>query len=165
MTWRFWVELVSAIGYGMLSAIIPVFHSEAFIVAGAATKVLGAFPMSLGLAIGMTAGKMAMFWAVRHGKELRWFKRPSTADVEPGTWRARWRALGTRAAHLLDHPVWGKPVLLVSAMSGIPPFYPLVFVAGAGRINAWTFAALTLLGFFVRNFVLALATLGVVSLW
>ena len=129
MTLRFWLEMLSAIGYGVLSSIVPVFHTEGFIIAGAATGVLGALPMSLGLAVGHSVGKQVMFQGVRQGKKLKWVQRQSEKAPPPeGSWRARWREWGIRTAHVVEDPKWGYPLLLVSAISGTPPVYFLSLI-------------------------------------
>ena len=164
-TARFWVEMISALGYGVLSSIIPVFHTEAFIIAGAASGVLGLLPMSIGLAIGHVIGKQVMFQAVRQGKKLPKFANRERKEYEPGTWRARWQKWGDQTARLVESRRWGYPLLLVSAATGILPVYPVVLFAGATKMSFWGFSAAMLVGFFVRCYVLALLTAGVINLW
>lgn len=162
---RFWAEMLSAFGYGILSSIVPVFHTEAFIIAGVATGVLGLLPMSIGLALGHAVGKQAMFQAVRQGKRLPAFAKREPKVHEPGSWRARWQSWGQRTAKVVESPRWGYPLLFVSAATGIPPVYPVVLFAGATKMSFWGFSAVMLAGFFVRCYALALITAGAVQLW
>lgn len=160
ITWHQWVEILSSIGYGVLSSIVPIFHTEAFIVAAMGAKVLGPLELSVGLAVGHTIGKQIMFLAVRHGKRLPWMARHRAKEVEATSWRARWRRWSDRTTHLVENPRWGYPILFVSAATGLPPVYGTALVAGATRMSLWGFSAVMLVGFFVRCLVLALATLG-----
>lgn len=160
VTWHQWVEVGSSIGYGILSSIVPLFHTEAFIVAAVGAKVLGPIELSIGLAIGHAIGKQIMFLAVRHGKKLPWINQRGEKDVDPGSWRGRWRRWSTRTAHLVEDPRWGYPILFVSAATGLPPVYATVLFAGATTMNFWGFSIVMLVGFFVRCLALAYGTLG-----
>lgn len=160
LTWHQWVEIFSSIGYGILSSIIPIFHTEAFIVAAAGSKLLGPLELSVGLAVGHTIGKQVMFLAVRKGKKLPWLKDREPKPVPEDSWRAKWRRWSTKTARLVENPKWGYPILFVSAASGVPPVYPVVLFAGGTRMRFWGFSAVMLVGFFIRCLVLALATMG-----
>ncbi|CAI9410260.1 MULTISPECIES: VTT domain-containing protein [Aestuariimicrobium] len=160
ISWHQWLEVISSIGYGVLSSIVPVFHTEAFIVAAAASNLLGPVELSVGLAIGHTIGKQVMFLAVRHGKKLPWLNRGEPVQVPAGSWRARWRRWSARTARLVENPRWGMPILFVSSATGAPPVYGVVLVAGTTAMNFWAFSLVMLVGFFVRCIVLALGTMG-----
>lgn len=164
MDGRFWLELLSAVAYGALSSLVPVFYIEAYIVAAVASDTVGLAPMVVGLALGQSLGKLATFWAVRQGKKLPIVQRRSTAVVE-GSWRARWQALVRTSTGLVDHPVWGRPIMFVSVVTSIPPVYPMVLVAGASRMGYWWFGGIVLVGFLVRGAVAALAVTGLITLW
>ena len=163
ITWHQWIEVFSSIGYGILSSIVPIFHTEAFIVAAVGAKVLSPLELSIGLAVGHTIGKQMMFLAVRHGKKLPWMERQSAKEVEASSWRGRWRRWSNRTTHLVENPRWGYPILFVSAAAGLPPVYGTALVAGATRMSLWGFSAVMLVGFFIRCLVLAYATVGAFS--
>lgn len=165
MTLRWWLEVLSAIGYGVLSSIIPIFHTEAFIIASQASKVLDPIPMSIGLAVGSTIGKQLMFLGVRHGRKMRFIKERKLKEVPPDSWRGRWRRWSEKSARLVEDPKWGFPLLFISSATGLPPVYPVVLVAGATKMNFWWFSLVLTIGFFIRCLALALMTLGVVRLW
>ncbi|MGJ6979344.1 VTT domain-containing protein [Aestuariimicrobium soli] len=160
VTWHQWVEVASSIGYGILSSIVPIFHTEAFIVAAVGSKVLGPIELSIGLAIGHAIGKQMMFQAVRRGRNLPWMRKHTEKEVDPDSWRAKWRRWSTKTAHLVENPRWGYPILFVSAATGIPPVYATVLFAGATKMSFWGFSAVMLVGFFIRCLALAFATLG-----
>ena len=161
---RFWVELLSATGYGALSGVVPIFHVEALILAAIATGILGPVSMSIGLSVGHLFGKQALFLAVRHGRRLPVARDQRRKEPEEGSWRARWNSWVEHTSRKVEDPKWGYPLLFVSAATGFPPIYAVALFAGSTKINFWGFSAMVLVGFFVRCYVLALATLGVISL-
>lgn len=166
MTARQWLEVASSLGYGILSSIVPIFHTEAFIVAAVGAKLISPLVLSIGLAMGHVIGKQVMFLGVRHGRNISWFNRKKVQKVPPeGSWRAKWQRWSTNTAHLVEQPQWGYPILFISSATGIPPVYPVVLFAGATKMNFWGFSAVLLVGFFIRCWVLALITLGAFSSW
>ena len=68
--WPELLALLTSIGYGVVSAMVPLINAEAFIVASQVTAVAGAVPVAIGVAIGQTIGKVAMFYGVRRGRDL-----------------------------------------------------------------------------------------------
>lgn len=163
---RFWIELLSSVGYGVLSSIIPVFHAEAFIVAAAGTGVLGIIPLTVGLTIGQVIGKQVLFLGVRHGKKLPMVEKRTGKEPPEGSWRARWKRWGEQTAHLVEKPRWGYPLLFLSGCVGVPPIYLVTLFAGATKMNFWGFTAVATLGFFIRTYILAALTMGLItSLW
>lgn len=167
LTPRQWLEVVSALGFGVLSSIIPIFHTEVFIVPAVASRLIDPLLLSIGLAVGHVIGKQIMFLGVRHGKQLKIFKKKDgeAKEPEPGTWRARWRTWSTKTALLVEQPKWGYPIVFISSASGIPPVYATVLFAGTTKMNFWGFSLTMLVGFFIRCYLLALITLGAFSTW
>ena len=84
MGWPELVALLTSIGYGIISAIVPVINAEAYVVASQVTAVAGAVPIAVGIAVGQTAGKVAMFYAVREGRQL-----PSSRRAARRAWLDR----------------------------------------------------------------------------
>ena len=68
------------------------------------------------------------------------------------------RRWNDRAAHIVETPRWGMPLLFFSATTGIPPVYLVVIYAATTKMNFWRFSLWVTLGFFIRCYVLALAT-------
>ena len=165
LTLRFWAEVLSSVGYGVLSSVVPIFHTEAFIIASLAAGVLGVLPLTIGLTIGQTIGKQLMFLAVRHGKQLPVVQQRKSKPLDPNSWRARWKSWSERTAHLVESPRWGYPLLFISGAVGVPPIYLVTLFAGATRMSFVGFSVVAFLGFFVRTLGLALITLGAVQLW
>lgn len=78
---RFWIELASAFGYGVLASIVPVFNGEAFIVAAQATGVLDPISLGVGLGAGQGVGKAILFQLVRQGKRLPWKTKDTATEL------------------------------------------------------------------------------------
>lgn len=158
LTARFWYEVLSAFGFGVVSSLVPVLNSEIFIVGAMASGLLGPLEMAIGLAVGHWVGKLAMFLAIRHGRDLPVFRRREPKPAPPGSRRERLRRWNDRAAHWVEDPRWGVPILLVSAITGIPPVYLVVIYAATTQMRLWAFNVAIIVGFFVRCYALALAT-------
>ncbi len=175
LTSEFWVQLLTTLGYALLSSIIPVFNSEAFVLASQASGLLDPLPTALGLAIGHIAGKWALFQAVRQGRQLPLLRRRRRARKprpETGKWaqrwwdcRRRWRITMIVSAKSVEQPHRAVPVLLASALFGIPPVYLTTLFAGTTRIKTGVFVGAISLGLLVRNFVFVFAVAGVIGWW
>jgi hypothetical protein len=72
--WAELVALLTSIGFGIVSAIVPIVNAEAYVIASQVSAVVGPIPIAIGIAIGQTAGKLVLFFGVREGKELRFVK-------------------------------------------------------------------------------------------
>ena len=77
--WPELVALLTSIGFGIVSAIVPIVNAEAYVIASQMSAVIGPIPIAIGIAIGQTIGKLLLFFGVREGKELpsqywRYFK-------------------------------------------------------------------------------------------
>ncbi|VEI02192.1 SNARE associated Golgi protein [Acidipropionibacterium jensenii] len=155
---RFWYEVLSAFGFGIASSLVPVLNSEIFIVGSLASGLLGPLEVSIGLALGHGVGKQIMFLAVRKGRQLSWFAPREKTAPPPGSRRERWRRWNGRVARMVENPRWGMPILVFSAITGIPPVYLVVIYSATTRMRFWSFSVWVTVGFFVRCLALALAT-------
>ena len=72
--WPELVALLTSIGFGIVSAIIPIVNAEAYVIASQMSAVVGPIPIAIGIAIGQTIGKLLLFFGVREGKELPFVK-------------------------------------------------------------------------------------------
>ena len=136
--------LASAV-VGLGSALLPLLNAEVYAVATAGTHPAVALAVVLALAGGQTAGKLALFEAARRGsgRLLRRRTRP------PGRWSGRIsRALGSRRT--------GTPLVLASAVLGLPPLAAVSLAAGASGQRRWEFGLLCLVGRTARFAVLVL---------
>lgn len=163
-----WVQILLegliSFGYGLLSSIVPVFNSEAWI---AATRVgtLGAVSVGLGLGVGQAVGKVILFLAARHGS--RWSviekmrnrpRRHSTAR-----WRIRLQQWNDSMLALIGDHRWGVPILALSALTGFPPVYPMPVVVAPSQMRTWVFCVVISLGMVIRFLVLTLLMDGIIS--
>lgn len=161
---RFWYEMLSAFGFGVLSSVVPIFNSEAFIVAAQASRLLTPLSMAIGLGLGHGVGKQIIFLGVRHGKDLPFIKRQVGIEPPLGSRREKWRTWTLSLAHLVETPKWGHPILFMAAVTGVPPVFAVVLLAGATKMNFWLFSLNITVGLFLRCYILALLTAGVISI-
>ena len=83
--WAELVALLTSIGFGIVSAVIPIVNAEAYIIASQMSAVAGPIPIAIGVAIGQTVGKLLLFFGVREGKELSFVKhRREIRKAAPG---------------------------------------------------------------------------------
>jgi membrane protein YqaA with SNARE-associated domain len=149
--------LFGGLGYGFLSAFLPILNAEAFVVAAAA----GAAPLAwwgvLGVSLGQTAGKVAIFVLARKGVHRRFLRaRPPRPPGQPSNaWRRRLQAWSTRLMLQLDRTWVGALVVLVSAAVGVPPLAVVAVVAGLRRTPLVPFTAAVLVGRLARFAALA----------
>ena len=65
MEWRLLIEFVVAIGYGVLSSVVPIFNAEIYIVASQVGGFTEEVTTAVGCAIGQTIGKVGTVLALR----------------------------------------------------------------------------------------------------
>jgi len=163
--WSDVVALLTSVGYGVLSAVIPVASAEAYVVASQVSRAAGPVAVALGLATGQTIGKVLLFYGVRRGKDTAvvQHRRESLDARPPGPLRKRFRAVIRTLLALVGQKRWGLPITLVAAVVGLPPLYAVALLAGATRMRLSYFAAVVFGGRAVR-FVLMAYGLGGVHL-
>jgi membrane protein YqaA with SNARE-associated domain len=153
-------QAVLAVGFGIGSAVIPVLNAEAYIAGVGVSGLLDPVVAAVGVSVGQTLGKVAMFVAVRHrpGYAARKDKEPRAVDLSTRRGRlVQWnRDVSKRLLDALSTPRWGIPVTLLSALVGIPPLYGVALIAGASRMRVITFSLSVLAGRSARFVALAL---------
>jgi membrane protein YqaA with SNARE-associated domain len=153
-------QAVLAVGFGIGSAVIPVLNAEAYIAGVGVSGLLDPVVAAVGVSVGQTLGKVAMFVAVRHrpGYTARKDKEPRAVDLSTRRGRlVQWnRDVSKRLLDALSTPRWGIPVTLLSALVGIPPLYGVALIAGASRMRLITFSLSVLAGRSARFVALAL---------
>lgn len=167
VSWPEVLALLTSVGYGLVSAVVPVINAEAYVVASQVAAVAGAVPVAIGIAVGQTAGKVAMFYGVREGRRLPALKaRRAERRARPASpTRLRWRALLDRLLQLVGDPRWGLPISFLAAFVGIPPLYAVALLAGATKMPGGWFAIVVLAGRLLRFVLIALGVDWAVRLW
>ena len=144
--------LVSALGYGVASAVIPVLNAEVYLVAaGAMVSRALRLPLVAVFTVGTMIGKGAMYAG-------------ASALAERATPTVR--AHADRAAALLRrHPVAAWPIVCLSALVGLPPFYAITIAAGVVRLGLIPFVLVGGIGRFVRFMLIISAGGALTGLW
>ena len=160
-----WPELwalLTSVGFGAVSAVVPVVNAEAYVVGSQVSAIAGAVPIAVGVGIGQTFGKLVLFLSVRQGKNLPWIRhrRAEAARGPAGPFRTRVRAAIARLLELVGQKRWGLPIVLLAAVVGLPPLYAVALLAGATTMRTLWFALVVLLGRVTRFVLLALGVGG-----
>ena len=121
--WSELMALLTSVGFGVISALVPVINAEAYVIVSQVSAVAGPVPIAVGVGIGQTIGKLMLFLGVRRGKESRFIRhrREDAADRPVGPARARFRAIVAKLLDLIGQKRWGLPIVLLAAVVGIPP--------------------------------------------
>ena len=100
--WDELIALVTSIGFGVVSAVVPIVNAEAYVIASQMSAVAGPIPIAIGIAIGQTIGKLLLFFGVREGKGFRSSSIGVRSEQRPvGPTRARIRAAGVKLLDLV----------------------------------------------------------------
>ena len=162
--WPDLVALLTSIGFGVVSAVIPIANAETYVIASQVSAVAGAVPIAVGIGIGQTFGKLLLFLSVRRGRELSIIRhRPKPVRATIGPVRTRLRAWGGWLIALVGTPRWGLPIVAMAAVVGIPPLYAVALLAGATKMPALWFAITVAAGRITRFVLVALGVGGVAS--
>jgi membrane protein YqaA with SNARE-associated domain len=155
--WAELVALLTSIGFGTVSAVIPIVNAEAYVIASQMSAVMGPIPIAIGIAIGQTIGKLLLFFGVREGKELRFVKhrREIQKQRSVGPVRARFRVFMAKLLDLVGQERWGLPIVLVAAVVGFPPLYAVALLAGATTMKPVWFGLTVLVGRLCRFLLVA----------
>ncbi|GAA4790537.1 hypothetical protein GCM10023200_26880 [Actinomycetospora chlora] len=141
------VEFVVSVAYGVLSALIPIFNSEVYIVASQVGGFAAETTTAVGCALGQSIGKAGLVVALRRGVDLEVFRRRRDRPRKPaGTFRTTVRGWSNRMLGLLGESRWGVVVVFLSAAVYIPPLYPVTLAVTKTRMSAVVFGAAVLLG-------------------
>ena len=161
-SWADFLALLTSIGFGVVSAVVPVVNAEAYVVASQMTAVAGAVPVAVGVGIGQMVGKLLLFLGVRRGRQFAFFKRRQhEGSPRPvGPIAARVRALLARLLDLVGQKRWGLPIVLLAAVVGVPPLYAVALLAGATRMPIVGFALTVLVGRVARFVLVATGWAG-----
>jgi membrane protein YqaA with SNARE-associated domain len=146
--WAEVVALLTSLGFGVLSAVIPLANAEAYVIASQVSEAAGAVPVAVGVGIGQTIGKLLLFFGVRRGKEFPFMraKKSEIAQRPVSPRRAQFRAAIRKLLALIGQKRWGLPIVLLAAVVGLPPLYAVALLAGATKMRAVWFGLCVLVG-------------------
>ena len=162
--WADVLALLTSIGFGVVSAVVPIANAEAYVIASQVSAVAGSVPIAIGVGIGQAVGKLLLFLGVRRGKDFAIFRRRrEQRQREPkptGPARAKLRTIGTKLLDLVGQKRWGLPIVGIAAIIGIPPLYAVALLAGATTMRAILFALVVMMGRITRFVLVALGISG-----
>jgi membrane protein YqaA with SNARE-associated domain len=155
--WPELIALLTSVGFGVVSAVMPVVNAEAYVIGSQVSAVAGPVPIAVGVGIGQVFGKLLLFLGVRRGKEFRFIqrRRERARARAVGPTRAKVRAFLAKLLDLVGQERWGLPIVLLAAIVGIPPLYAVALLAGATTMRALSFALTVLVGRVTRFVLLA----------
>lgn len=160
--WPDVLALLTSVGFGVLSAIFPLANAEAYVIAMQVGAVAGGLPIAVGVGVGQTIGKLALFLGVRRGKQSRFvYRQQDRMRARPASpARLRFRSLMKRLLALVGTKRWGLPIVLLASVVGLPPLYAVALLAGATQMRLGWFALVVLVGRLTRFVLVATGVHG-----
>lgn len=150
------LAFLTSIAFGFGSALVPLANAEMYVVISQSAGLAGATAVAIGVGIGQSFGKLALFLAVRRGKESPFLRRKvKPLGANPGPVRRRFRAIMAGLLRLVGTKRWGLPIVLLAAVVGLPPVYAVSLLAGATTMRASLFFLTVLVGRLTRFLLLA----------
>ena len=132
--------LALTFGFAAISAIIPVFNMEAYIVlVFAKSHEWSALELSAMGSFGQNVGKLVWFYVARGVLDIPWLRRRLEEPKRRATYE-RWRG------RVEGRPLFSGLLTFVSASIGFPPFFAIAALAGSLRMNVVVFFAAGLAG-------------------
>ena len=132
--------LLLTLGFGVASAILPLFNMEAYIsVVYASTERHRALSLAFVGSLGQNLGKLVWYYASRGAFDLPWLRRRTSSPRRQAQFE-RWRDF------VQGRPAVSGLLTFVSAAAGFPPFFAMAMVAGSLRMNVVVFFIAGLVG-------------------
>jgi membrane protein YqaA with SNARE-associated domain len=157
--------LLATLLAGFVSAFVPLTPIEPYLVGLVAATGYAPLPLGIAAALGQTVGKLLTFLAARGALRSDWLrrrlarrKRPEADSKETAARPSRWwRTAARRLMAQLDKPLLTAPIVLLSAVTGVPPLLATSVYAARTRISTVMFTAACLLGRAIRLVAIAYA--------
>ena len=125
--------LLLTFGFGVVSAVIPLFNMEAYIsVVYASTHNSSALTVAFIGSLGQNLGKLVWYYASRGAVDIPWLAKRMDTPKRQAQFE-RWRD------YVQGRPVFSGVLTFVSAAAGFPPFFAMAMVAGTLRMNVVVF--------------------------
>jgi membrane protein YqaA with SNARE-associated domain len=136
--------LLGVAGIGVVSALVPLVNIEAVLgVRGSVADVQSVWLLGFAAALGQMLGKLVWYYLGASSLSWGWVRRRmegAKATERLERWRRRTN----------ERPLVAGGLVLVSALTGFPPFAILAVVAGQLRMRVTLFFGLGLLGRWLR---------------
>jgi membrane protein YqaA with SNARE-associated domain len=147
VNWQPLIEFLVSLGYGILSAVVPIFNSELYIVASQVGGFTAEVTTAVGCAVGQAIGKVGIVLALRRGGNSGLARRLRERPRKPaGRFRTRLRAWSDRMIGFLGKRWWGVLIVFLSACVYVPPLYAVTLAVPATRMSVIPFGIAVLLG-------------------
>jgi membrane protein YqaA with SNARE-associated domain len=155
---------LGAVLVGFVSSFLPLLPVEPYVVGAATINRETALPVALAAGVGQTIGKTLIFLVARGSLRSEWLQnwierhrarqaeRAEKAEPRRFAWLIRWLKAPTA---LLKRETVAVPVILLSAVVGIPPLLITTFYVAAANTRLVVFASSCLVGRCARFLVLA----------
>ncbi|MCW2847168.1 MAG: hypothetical protein JWR90_1142 [Marmoricola sp.] len=128
------------LGFGIVSAVIPVFNMEAYIsVLYAKSDQHPALLIAFIGSLGQNIGKLVWYYLSLGALDIPWLKQRLDTPKRQAQFQ-RWRG------YVQGRPVVSGVLTFVSAAVGFPPFFAMAMVAGTLRMNVVVFFLAGLVG-------------------
>jgi membrane protein YqaA with SNARE-associated domain len=127
------------LGFGMISAIIPVFNMEAFIAVAYAQSSHHPLLLSFVGSLGQNIGKLVWFYVSKGALDIPWLKKRIDTPKRQAQYE-KW------SGYVQGRPAMSGVLTFVSAAVGFPPFFAMAMIAGTLRMNAAVFFFAGLVG-------------------
>jgi membrane protein YqaA with SNARE-associated domain len=125
--------LLLTLGFGVVSAVVPIFNMEAYItVVYARTHSHGALELAFIGSLGQNVGKLVWYYISRGALDLPWLRKRMDTPRRQEQYE-RWRR------QVSGRPFFSGLLTFVSAAAGFPPFFVMAMVAGTLRMNVFVF--------------------------
>ncbi|HET8603877.1 MAG TPA: hypothetical protein VFM09_08120 [Marmoricola sp.] len=132
--------LALTFGFAAISAIIPIFNMEAYIVlVFARSSSFTALELAAIGSVGQNVGKLVWYYVARGVLDVPWLRQRMEQPKRKAAYE-RWRG------RVEGRPVLSGLLTFVSATVGFPPFFAIAAIAGSLRMNVFVFFAAGLLG-------------------
>jgi membrane protein YqaA with SNARE-associated domain len=132
--------LLLTLGFGAVSAVIPIFNMEAYItLTYARTDSQSALALAFIGSLGQNLGKLVWYYICLGALDIAWLKRRMESPRRQASYQ-RW------SNFVQGRPLVSGGLTFVSAAVGFPPFFAMAMVAGTLRMNVVVFFLAGLLG-------------------
>jgi membrane protein YqaA with SNARE-associated domain len=132
--------LLLTLGFGVVSAVIPVFNMEAYIsVVYARSQQHSALEVAFIGSLGQNIGKLVWYYVSRGAVDIPWLRKRMDTPKRQAQFE-RWRT------YVQGRPVFSGLLTFASAAAGFPPFFAMAMVAGTLRMNVVVFFVAGLVG-------------------